>query len=93
MSAIGMDYVRSPVPGLTALVAQGGLAAVLSGPTSAIERLDDFLRAFTRKTFVVGEAEEARYLKLVLNTLVGGLSALLAEALAMGEKEDSGTPR
>jgi 3-hydroxyisobutyrate dehydrogenase-like beta-hydroxyacid dehydrogenase len=35
---------------------------------------------------VVGEAEEARYLKLVLNTLVGGTSALLAEALAMGRK-------
>jgi 3-hydroxyisobutyrate dehydrogenase-like beta-hydroxyacid dehydrogenase len=86
MSAIGVGYVRSPVSGSTALAAQGGLTAVISGPASAIERLGDFYRAFTRKTFVVGEADEARYLKLVLNTLVGGLSALLAEALAMGRK-------
>ena len=86
MAAIGVDYVRSPVSGSTALAAQGNLTAVVSGPPKAIERLAVFYEAFTRKTFVVGEAEEARYLKLVLNTLVGGTSALLAEALAMGRK-------
>ena len=86
MSAIGVDYVRSPVSGSTAMAAQGGLTAVVSGPARALERLNDFYAAFTRKTFVVGQAEEARYLKLVLNSLVGGASALLAEALAMGRK-------
>ena len=86
MSAIGVDYIRSPVSGSTALAAQGGLTAIISGPARALERLNDFYRAFTRKTFVVGHAEEARYLKLVLNSLVGGTSALLAEALAMGRK-------
>jgi 3-hydroxyisobutyrate dehydrogenase-like beta-hydroxyacid dehydrogenase len=86
MAAIGVDYVRSPLSGSTVLAAQGALTAVLSGPASAIERLNGFYEAFTRKTFVVGEAEEARYLKLVLNTMVGGASALLAEGLAMGRK-------
>jgi 3-hydroxyisobutyrate dehydrogenase-like beta-hydroxyacid dehydrogenase len=86
MSAIGVDYIRSPVSGSTALAAQGNLTAVVSGPAKAIERLTNFFQAFTRKTFIVGSAEEARYLKLVLNTLVGGTSALLAEALAMGLK-------
>jgi 3-hydroxyisobutyrate dehydrogenase-like beta-hydroxyacid dehydrogenase len=86
MAAVGVDYVRSPVSGSTSLAAQGQLTAVLSGPLKAIERLTDFYQAFTRKTFVVGEAEEARYLKLVLNTLVGGTAALLAEALALGRK-------
>lgn len=86
MSAIGVAYVRSPVSGSTALAAQGNLTAVLSGPPAAIERLTAFYEAFTRKTFVVGDGEEARYVKLVLNTLVGGMSALLAEALAMGRK-------
>jgi 3-hydroxyisobutyrate dehydrogenase-like beta-hydroxyacid dehydrogenase len=42
---------------------------------------------FTRKTFRRRQGgEEARYLKLVLNSLVRGTSALLAEALAMGRK-------
>ena len=86
MSAIGVAYVRSPVSGSTALAAQGNLTAVLSGPPAAIERLTAFFEVFTRKTFVVGDGEEARYVKLVLNTLVGGMSALLAEALAMGRK-------
>jgi 3-hydroxyisobutyrate dehydrogenase-like beta-hydroxyacid dehydrogenase len=86
MTAIGVDYVRSPVSGSTALAAQGNLTALLSGPPKAMERLTDFYEAFTRKTFLVGEGDEARYLKLVLNTLVGGTSALLAEALAMGRK-------
>jgi 3-hydroxyisobutyrate dehydrogenase-like beta-hydroxyacid dehydrogenase len=86
MAEIGVDYLRSPVSGSPALAAQGNLTAVVSGPSKAIERLAVFYEAFTRKTFVVGEAEEARYLKLVLNTLVGGTSALLAEALAMGRK-------
>ncbi len=86
MSSIGVDYVRSPISGSTALACQGTLTAVLSGPPKAIERLSGFYQAFTRKTFVVGEEEESRYLKLVLNTLVGGTSALVAEALAMGRK-------
>lgn len=86
IASIGAPYVRSPVSGSTALAAQGALTAVLSGPPAAIDRLADVYAAFARKTFVVGEAEEARYLKLVLNTLVGGMSALLAEALAMGAK-------
>jgi 3-hydroxyisobutyrate dehydrogenase-like beta-hydroxyacid dehydrogenase len=74
------------VSGSTALAALGGLTAVISGPAGALERLQDFYAAFTRKTFFVGETEEARYLKLVLNALVGATSALLAEALAMGRK-------
>jgi 3-hydroxyisobutyrate dehydrogenase-like beta-hydroxyacid dehydrogenase len=86
MSAIAVDYVRSPVSGSTATAAQGALTAVISGRPGAIERLQDFYAGFTRKTFVVGDAEEARYLKLVLNSLVGATSALLAEALALGRK-------
>lgn len=86
MSAIGVAYMRSPVSGSTALAAQGGLTAAISGPAGVLERLNDFYRAFTRTFFLVGEAEEARYLKLVLNCLVGATSALLAEALAMGRK-------
>jgi 3-hydroxyisobutyrate dehydrogenase-like beta-hydroxyacid dehydrogenase len=60
MSAIGAEYVRSPVSGSTAMAAQGGLTAVISGPAGAVGRLNDFYAAFTRKRFVVGQKEEAR---------------------------------
>jgi 3-hydroxyisobutyrate dehydrogenase-like beta-hydroxyacid dehydrogenase len=86
MSTIGVRYIRSPVSGSTSLAAQGALTAVISGPAGAVASLKDFYAVFARKPFVVGEGEEARYLKLVLNSLVGSASALLAEALAMGRK-------
>jgi 3-hydroxyisobutyrate dehydrogenase-like beta-hydroxyacid dehydrogenase len=87
MSAIGVGYIRSPVSGSTALAAQGALTAVISGPAGALTSLRDFYAVFTRKTFRRRQGgEEARYLKLVLNSLVRGTSALLAEALAMGRK-------
>jgi 3-hydroxyisobutyrate dehydrogenase-like beta-hydroxyacid dehydrogenase len=86
MAEIDVPYIRSPISGSTLTAAQGALTTVLSGPSDAIESLNDFYAAFTRKAFVVGPAEEARYLKLVLNSLVGATSALLAEALAMGRK-------
>ena len=86
MAEIGVAYVRSPVSGSTATASQGALTAMLSGPAEAISRLDGFLAAFARKSFVLGEAEEARYMKLVINSLVGGMSALVAEALAIGRK-------
>jgi 3-hydroxyisobutyrate dehydrogenase-like beta-hydroxyacid dehydrogenase len=86
MSAIGADYIRSPISGSTVMASQGSLTAILSGPAHAVERLDDSHQAFARKTFVVGEVEDARYLKLALDTLVGVTFAPLAEALAIGRK-------
>jgi 3-hydroxyisobutyrate dehydrogenase-like beta-hydroxyacid dehydrogenase len=87
ISAIGVGYIRSPVSGSTALAAQGALTAVISGPAGALASLRDFYAVFTRKTFRRRQGgEEACYLKLVLNSLVRGTSALLAEALAMGRK-------
>ena len=38
------------------------------------------------KVFHVGEDEQARYLKLVMNMMVGLTSAMVAEALTFGEK-------
>lgn len=38
------------------------------------------------RLFYVGEAEEARYLKLALNMMVGVTAGMMAEALVMGTK-------
>ena len=40
-----------------------------------------------QKSFHVGEGEEARYLKLVLNMMVGLTSAMVGEALTFGKKD------
>jgi len=79
-------YLRAPVSGSTALAEAGTLTALVSGPKPAFDAMANVFAAFTKKAFHVGEAEEARYLKLAINSMVCATSALLAEALAFGAK-------
>ncbi len=77
-------YLRSPVSGSTAMAESGTLTAVVSGPRQSFDDLTPLLAVFARKTFHVGEGEEARVMKLVLNSIVAATAALLGEALAFG---------
>lgn len=86
LAARGVAYLRAPVSGSTATAASGDLTVLVSGPEEAYQRARPLFECFAAKMFLVGAAEEARYLKLVLNALVGATSALLGEALALGEK-------
>lgn len=83
---VGAAYLRSPVSGSTAAAVAGSLTAIVSGPKPAFDTLVPVYEAFTAKRFHVGETEEARYLKLAINSMLGATSALLAEALALGER-------
>ncbi len=82
--AKGIDYLRSPVSGSTAMAEAGTLTAVVSGAKQSFDDLASILAIFARKTFHVGVGEEARVMKLVLNSMVAATSALLGEALAFG---------
>jgi 3-hydroxyisobutyrate dehydrogenase-like beta-hydroxyacid dehydrogenase len=84
LSAAGIDYLRSPVSGSTATAEARQLTVLASGPRGCFDRSLPILQCFSAKQYHVGEGEQARYLKLVLNTMVGATSALLAEALAIG---------
>jgi 3-hydroxyisobutyrate dehydrogenase-like beta-hydroxyacid dehydrogenase len=86
LASKGILYLRSPVSGSTVMAEAGTLTAVVSGPKDTFDALQPLFESFTRKAFHVGENEEARYLKLVLNSMVAATSALLAEALAFGHK-------
>ncbi|HXT06693.1 MAG TPA: NAD(P)-dependent oxidoreductase [Roseiarcus sp.] len=86
LAPVGCAYLRAPVSGSTATAEQGALTALVSGPANAFRAMTNVFAAFTRKAFLVGEAEEARYLKLAINALVGATSALLAESLALGRR-------
>ncbi len=79
-----ITYLRSPVSGSTAMAEAGTLTAVVSGPKHAYEELAAIFASYAKKTFHVGEGEEARVMKLVLNSMVAASSALLGEALAFG---------
>lgn len=86
LAARGIQYVRAPVSGSTALADAGTLSVMASGPRAAYERVEALLATFSARRFYLGDGEQARYLKLVVNTLVGATSSLLAEALAFGRK-------
>ena len=85
-----IGYLRAPVSGSTAMAAAGTLSVMASGPRAVFDAVEPILSAFSAKRFYVGSDEQARYLKLVVNTLVGATASLLAEALALGRKGDLG---
>ena len=82
----GIKYLRAPVSGSTALAQAATLTIFASGPKDAYEQCVDIFGAMGQKSFHVGKADEARYLKLVLNMMVGLTSAMTAEALTFGER-------
>ena len=81
-----LAFMRSPVSGSTLMAEAGTLTALVSGPKSAFDSLSSIFACFTKAAFHLGEDEQARYLKLAINSMVAASSALLGEALAFGEK-------
>jgi 3-hydroxyisobutyrate dehydrogenase-like beta-hydroxyacid dehydrogenase len=82
----GIKYLRAPVSGSTVLAAGGTLTIFASGPKDAHDACTEILGSLGQKVFHVGTGEEARYLKLLLNMMVGISSAMVGEALTFGEK-------
>lgn len=82
----GVAYLRSPVSGSTATAEAGQLTIVASGPRASFDTAIPVFEAFSKKQYHVGEAEEARVMKLVLNQMVGAMSGLVGEALSLGRK-------
>ncbi len=83
---LGIDYLRAPVSGGVALAESATLTILMSGPAQAQERCRPIFDAMSGKQITVGEAEEARYLKLLINMMVGSTAAIVAEALAYGRR-------
>ncbi len=79
-------YLRSPVSGSTGMAEAGTLTALVSGPKQVFDRVSDIFAIFTKKAFHLGESEEARFLKLAINSMVAATSVLLGEAMAFGLK-------
>jgi 3-hydroxyisobutyrate dehydrogenase-like beta-hydroxyacid dehydrogenase len=86
LAAAGVLYLRAPLSGSTATAEAGKLTVLASGDEAAYRHVEPLLSAFSTRQFYLGPGEEARYLKLAINMLVGATSALLAEALTFGQK-------
>ncbi|OWY09319.1 NAD(P)-dependent oxidoreductase [Thioclava sp. NG1] len=84
LSEAGLRYLRAPLSGSTDLAAKAALTVLASGDRAGWDEVLPLIKTFSARQFFLGEGEEARYMKLVLNTLVGAFSAVLSEALAIG---------
>ena len=80
-----VPYLRAPVSGNPSVVRAGNLAFIVSGPGGAFERAEPVLRAIGPTIHRVGDAEQARVVKLAINLIVAGLAQLMSEALVLGE--------
>jgi 3-hydroxyisobutyrate dehydrogenase-like beta-hydroxyacid dehydrogenase len=82
----GIKYLRAPVSGSTEAAEKASLTIMASGPKDAYDQCEDMFKLLGQKVFHVGEGDEARYMKLLVNMMVGITSAMTAEALVFGEK-------
>src|SRR4051794_13868669 len=80
-----LGYLRAPVSGNPTVVRAGNLSFIVSGPAEALERVEPVLRAIGPTIHHVGDAEEARIVKLAVNLMIAGLAQLMSEALVLGE--------
>jgi len=81
----GVNYVRGGVSGTPPVVRGGNATLLLSGPAVAIDMAKAVLDEITPNQAVVGDAEQARIVKIAVNSMLGGTMQLLAEATAIAE--------
>ena len=86
LAAAGVEYVRSTVSGNPVVARAAALTVMASGPRPAYDFVKPLLDTFSKTHFYLGEGEQGRVIKLVINLLIAGTAGLMGEALALGEK-------
>jgi len=86
LQGTGIAYLRCTVSGNNKMAEAAQLTVMASGPRTAYDAALPLLQAFGPNQFYLGENEEARLMKLVVNLMIAQTSAMLAEALALGRK-------
>lgn len=86
LAAKGVLYLRCTVSGNNKMAEAAQLTVMASGPRAAYTNVQPLLRAFGPSQFYLGEGEQARLMKLVVNLMIAQTSAMLAEALTLGRK-------
>lgn len=82
----GAFYLPCPVSGSTVQARNGTLTVMTSGNEEAYRKVEPVLALFGPKRYYMGPAEEARVMKLVIQSMVGAQFQSYAEALVLGEK-------
>ncbi len=84
-AAARISYLRAPVNGTVMQAEASTLVILISGPKESFDACEEIFRKMGDKIFYTGPDEQARYLKLCINMMVGISSAMMGEALVLGE--------
>lgn len=92
LAALNISFVAAPVSGNGKVVAAGLLAAILSGPADACERVRPYMDAIAaRGVSYAGEGELARVCKVAHNVMLGVVIESLCEITLLAQQ--AGVPR
>ena len=80
----GIEYLRCTVSGNNHMAEAAQLTVMASGPRVAYDAALPLLITFGPNQFYLGDAEQARLMKLVVNLMIAQTSAMLAEGLTLG---------
>lgn len=86
LEGTGVQYLRTTVSGNNKMAEAAQLTVMASGPRATYEAALPLLRLLGPSQFWLGEGEQARLMKLVVNLMIAQTSAMLSEALALGRK-------
>ena len=86
ISLRGGQFLRAPVTGSVHYAAKGTLGIMVSGEKDAYERCMPLFHEMGNRITYLGENEEARYIKIIINMMLGHALQSFSEALVLGEK-------
>jgi 3-hydroxyisobutyrate dehydrogenase-like beta-hydroxyacid dehydrogenase len=86
VEAKGCKFLRAPVTGSTVLAKAGTIGILASGDKVAYEKALELFKILGKAQFYLGGGEEARYMKIALNMMIGTSMQMFAESLVLGTK-------
>lgn len=87
----GVGFLAAPISGNPHVVAEGNSILMASGPKDVFEVVQPYLDTISKTAVWVGEAEQARVVKICHNLYLGLIVQSLSEVTVLAEK--SGVPR
>ena len=82
----GVNFLRATVSGSPKFAEAGTLTLFISGSEEVYKNCSAIFGLLGQKLNYVGKGEEARYVKLLINMIVGTTAMIVSEALTFGEK-------
>jgi len=85
-AARALPYLRAPISGNAPMAERAVLTVLVSGDRATHDRCLPLFACWGPKCIYLGDDEQARVAKLVVNLMVAGTSGMLAEALTLGQR-------